>query len=70
MKVIAAFAVLCLGMVTGHRYFPNHQPLSDELINYVNKYAKTTWEVSTYKPLCNPTSTKGTINLRAYITVG
>jgi len=41
-KVLAIFCLL--GAATALKWFPNHLPLSDELINYVNKEVQTTWK--------------------------
>jgi len=35
--------VLMVGAASALKYFPNHQALSDELIDYVNNEAQTTW---------------------------
>jgi len=34
----------CMLAVGTAKYFPNHMPLSDEMISYVNKIANTTWQ--------------------------
>lgn len=41
MKVLAV--LLAVGAASALKYFPNHQPLSDELIAYINEEARTTW---------------------------
>lgn len=37
-------ALLVVSAVSGLKYFPNHLPLSDELVNYINNEAQTTWK--------------------------
>ena len=36
--------ILFIGAASALKYFPNHQPLSDEIIDYVNNQIKTTWK--------------------------
>jgi cathepsin B len=42
MKLVVATLLLVLS-VTSARYFPNHLPLSKEIVDYVNRKANTTW---------------------------
>jgi len=42
MKLLVLF-VACVAVASAG-YHPNHMPLSDELINYINNYANTTWK--------------------------
>ena len=45
MKVLVVFAVCVVAVATAGRVYPFHQPLSDELIHFVNEIASTTWKV-------------------------
>lgn len=41
MKIFAA--LLVVGVANALKYFPNHEPLSDQLINFINDEIETTW---------------------------
>ena len=40
----AVLVTLLVGAASASKYFPNHQPLSDELVNYINYEIQTTWK--------------------------
>ncbi len=41
------FAILMLACAVSGTFYPYHQPLSQEIIDYVNHKANTTWKVRT-----------------------
>jgi cathepsin B len=45
MKVLSV--LFCLIVVAWGKYYPYHQPLSQELVNYINLKANTTWKAGT-----------------------
>ena len=52
MKLILVLS--CVLAVSTAKYYPNHMPLSGEMIHYVNKIANSTWQVSLLNIAHNP----------------
>ena len=53
MRVLVVLALFVAAASAKH-FFPHFQPLSEDLITYVNKYAQTTWTVRRLTDLCKP----------------
>ena len=55
MNVYIAIVIFCLGSALANaasiESFPDHEALSQEMVDYINLKAKTTWEV---KSNCEP----------------